>query len=255
MRRVPAIFLILSCIALAAWSCGGDDDDAERTATSTEPAAATSTTAPSASPTIEAGIVIEQPAAGGNVSVPIAMSGRANVFEGALTVDALGNAAGTVLCTRHLQATSGTGTEGTWDGVLAFPPPAAETPITLRAYTFSAMDGSMTDVVERSVTVSPEQPAIVIESPACAAEVGGTLTVSGMALVFEAVLHVDIRHSSGVVMTNRVMAAGGTEFSPWSTTFDISGLTPGFYDVVAYDLSARDGAIENEFPVQISVRP
>lgn len=252
MRRLPAIFLILSCIALAAWGCDGDDDD-EPSATAT--AAATAIAPPSVSPTLEAGIVIEQPASG-NVSVPIAMSGRANVFEGALTIDALGNAAGLVLCTRHVQATSGTGTEGTWEGVLAFAPPAVDTPITLRAYTFSAMDGSLQDVVERSVTVSSEQPAIVIESPACAAEVSGALTVSGMALVFEAVLHVDIRDASGaVVMTQRVMAAGGTEVSPWSATFDISGLTAGFYDLVAYDLSARDGAIENEFPVQISVAP
>jgi hypothetical protein len=70
------------------------------------------------------------------------------------------------------------------------------------------------------------------------------------------VLHVDIRDSSGTVLaTNRVMAASGTEFSFWTTTFDLSGLSGGFYDLVAYDLSARDGAIENEFPVQISVGP
>jgi hypothetical protein len=183
------------------------------------------------------------------------MSGDANVFEGALTIDALGNAAGLVLCTRHVQATSGTGTPGTWEGILAFPPPADAVPITLRAYTFSAMDGSMQDVVERSVTVSNEQPAIVITTPTCAEDVpAGTLTVSGMALVFEAVLHVDIRDASGAaVRTQRVMAESGTEFSPWTATLDLTGLTAGFYDVVAYDLSAEDGSIENEFPVQISV--
>jgi hypothetical protein len=254
MRRLPALFLISCAIAVAAWSCDDDGDDDDDSPTATEPAAS-ATAAPSSSPTIEAGIVIEQPASG-NVRSPIEMSGRANVFEGALTIDALGNAAGTVLCTRHVQATSGTGTEGTWEGVLAIDPPDTEVPITLRAYTFSAMDGSMQDVVERSVTLSSEDPDIVINAPVCAAEVSGTLVVEGLAQVFEAALNVDIRDASGTaVLTQNVMAASGTEFSFWTTTFDISGLTPGFYDIVAYNHSAEDGAVENEFPVQISVGP
>ncbi len=29
---------------------------------------------------------------------------------------------------------------------------------------------------------------------------------------------------------------------------------PGLYDVVAYSLSAKDGSVENEFPVQIEIR-
>jgi hypothetical protein len=33
-----------------------------------------------------------------------------------------------------------------------------------------------------------------------------------------------------------------------------AGLVPGFYDLVAFNLSAKDGSIENEFPVQISVQ-
>ena len=245
MRRLPALLLISCAIAVAAWSCDDDDDD-DDDSPATEPAAS-ATAPPSASPTVEAGIIIEEPASD-TVQSPIEMSGRANVFEGALTIDALGNAAGTVLCTRHVQATSGTGTEGTWEGILAIDPTDTDVPITLRAYTFSAMDGSMQDVVERDVTLSSEDPAIVINAPPCAAEVSGTLTVEGLALVFEAVLHVDIRDSSGTVLaTNRVMAASGTEFSSWRTTFDISGLAPGFYDLVAYDLSAADGQSRTSF--------
>jgi hypothetical protein len=248
------MFLIAAVVAFAAWGCDGDDNAPEATATA--PAA---TAAPVPSATVESGIIIEQPIADSGVTAPVTMRGRANVFEGALTIDALGNAAGLVLCTRHVQATSGTGTEGTWEGILSFlPPPDTDTPtpITLRAYTFSAMDGSMQDVVERSVELSSVRPNIVIDSPSCAAEVSGTLTVTGRALVFEAVLFVDIRDSSGaVVMTERVMAADGTSFAPWTATFETSGLTPGFYDLVAYDKSARDGAIGHEFPVQISVGP
>lgn len=255
MRRRSAAALLLPVLALASWSCGGDDDAPDASAT---PAATPAPTSAPASPTAEAAAIeIDEPAPDATVTVPFTMSGGANVFEAALTIDVLGNAAGAVLCTRHVQATSGTGTPGTWEGIMAFTPPDTPVPVTLRAYNFSARDGAMENVVERSVTLSDERPNIVIESPACAEDVGqGMLSVSGMALVFEAVLFVDIRDASGTaVLTQRVMAAGGTEFSPWTATFDLSALPGGFYDVVAYNLSSRDGAIENEFPVQIAVGP
>ncbi len=240
-----AVPLVLCVLALASWSCDGDGDAPDVSATPAATAQA-------------AAIEIYQPAEDATVGVPFTMSGGANVFEAALTIDVLGNAAGLVLCRRHVQATSGTGTPGTWEGMIAFAPPATPSPVTLRAYSFSAMDGSMENVVERSVMVSNERPNIVITSPACAEEVGpGTLAVTGMAQVFEAVLFVDIRDAGGaVLLTQRVMAAGGTEFSPWTATFDLGALPgAGFYDLVAYNLSARDGAIENEFPVQIAVTP
>jgi hypothetical protein len=256
MKRQIALALLAIFAAIAGWSCDGDDDD-EGDATATSPAATSTNTPASTATPLASGIVIDEPAADASVAVPITMSGEANVFEAALTIDALGNAAGAVLCTRHVQATSGTGTPGTWEGVLAFPPPADSVPITLRAYTFSAMDGSMQDVVERSVTLSSERPDIIITSPTCAQEVtGATLAVEGMAEVFEAALVVDIRDASGTtLLSQNVTAASGTEFSPWSATFDISGLTAAFYDVVAYSGSAQDGSIINVFPVQISVSP
>ena len=241
-----AVPLVLCVLALASWSCGAQD------------ASAPPATAPGSPTAGAAAIEIDQPAEDTTVTAPFTMSGGANVFEGALTIDVLGNAAGLVLCTRHVQATSGTGTPGTWEGIMAFAPPDTPVPVTLRAYNFSAMDGSMENVVERSVTLSVERPNIVITSPVCAADVGaGTLNVTGMAQVFEAVLFVDIRDAGGaVLLTQRVMAAGGTEFSPWTATFDLSALPGGgFYDLVAYNLSARDGAIENEFPVQIAFAP
>jgi hypothetical protein len=216
--------------------------------------------AASATATAAAAIAIDEPGEDATVTVPFAASGTANVFEGALTVDLLGNAAGLVLCARHVQASSGTGTPGDWSAMLAFTPPPSDAPATLRAYTFSAADGSIQDFVERPIVVSAERPDIVIESPRCAEEVraGSVLTVSGKALVFEAALTVEIRDAGGtVVAAQNVLAANGTEFSPWSATFDLPtlGLTSGFYDVVAYSRSARDGSVINEFPVQISVRP
>jgi hypothetical protein len=240
-------------------SACGDDGNGGAQPTATPPALSPSSSA-STTPPAAAAIRIDQPAAGETVTSPFAASGTANVFEGALTIDVVGNAAGLVLCTRHVQATSGTGTPGDWSGTLAFAPPPSDAPATLRAYTFSAMDGSVQDLVERPIVVSAERPDIVIESPRCAEEVpaGSPLTVRGMALVFEAALTVEIRDASGaVVASQNVLAANGTEFSPWSATFDLPalGLTSAFYDVVAYSHSAMDGSVINEFPVQISVRP
>ena len=115
----------------------------------------------------------------------------------------------------------------------------------------------MENVVERSVIASADQPNIIINTPACTGQVTGpSLTVEGIARVFEAVLFVEIRDASGAALMNqRVMAASGTEFSPWTATFDVSSLAGGFYDVVAYSLSAADGSVINEFPVQFSRVP
>jgi hypothetical protein len=242
------LFCLLLSVAFAA--CDGDDDDDE-TPTST-PAASTPVTTPSADPAI----VIETPAEGDTVTTPVEMTGIANVFEAVLFIDAV-LSDDTVLCSRRLMATSGTGTPGDWNGILAFAAPSEDTAVSLRGFSLSAMDGSVINLVEREVTVSAEQPDIVIDEPACRAEVTGpTLAVSGEAQVFEAALTVELRDEAGVaVITQQVMAASGTERSPWSTTFDLGAVTPGFYDVVAYSISAMDGSVINEFPVQISVSP
>ena len=72
----------------------------------------------------------------------------------------------------------------------------------------------------------------------------GTLTVEGLALVFEAVLHVDIRDRA---------APYGDEHRDGRQRYGVLVLEDdvrlqrtcaGFYDLVAYDLSARDGAVE-----------
>jgi hypothetical protein len=263
VSRLAVLIPLLLLVPVLVAACDGDDDDGDATPTSpaaTVPAASPSPSgSPAGTPATDAAIVIESPAADAVVTVPFEVSGTANVFEGALTVDVLGDAAGLVLCERHVQASSGTGTPGTWDAALAFPPPAAESPVTLRAYSFSAEDGSMENLVERTLIVSSEHPNIVIESPSCNERVSaaGTLTVSGMAQVFEATLQVDIRDAAGTaLLTQTVMAASGTEYSPWTATFDVSTLpASAFYDVVAYSFSARDGTVENEFPVPIIVEP
>jgi len=256
---VRRFILALACLLLFPLAAAGcDDDDDGNDAVPSPPVGATATApATTATPSTAPAITIDEPLEGGDVTAPIQMSGTANVFEAVLHIDALGNAAGTVLCSRRVMATSGTGTPGDWSGVLAFAPPETAAPITLRAYSFSPRDGAMEHLVERSVTLQPQRPNIVITSPKCAEEVSGAMmTVEGMAQVFEAALVVDLRDEFGTVIDQQfVMAASGVEFSPWNATFDVSALAPGFYDVVAWSESPQDGRVINVFPVQITLAP
>ncbi|TAL41226.1 MAG: hypothetical protein EPN91_11180 [Salinibacterium sp.] len=212
---------------------------------------------PSPTPTpSSSAITIEDPVTGDTVMTPIPLSGTANTFEGALTVDAL-DADGNTMCIRNITATSGTGTRGTWQSVLAVAPPETDAPITLRAYELSAKDGSMINLVSREVTLSATHPAIYILSPGCGATAspGSDFAVSGRAFVFEAQFELELRDSSGTVaLSTHVTAASGTEESDWNATLHLpAGLAHGDYDLVAFDNSAKDGSVENEFAIPIAV--
>ncbi|MCU1445371.1 Gmad2 immunoglobulin-like domain-containing protein [Cryobacterium sp.] len=214
---------------------------------------------PTPAPTATAGavIVIEEPGADARVTTPLTVSGRANTFEAALTVQ-LVTPVGDILCVREVMATSGSGTEGSWRTVLGFSPPEYDTPATLRAFERSAQAGSPINVVEREVVITPDRPPIFIYQPICSDRVapGDPLFVKGRALVFEAQLSLDLRTASGeVVLTQQVTAESGSEESNFDATLMIpTDLAAGYYDLVAYDNSAKDGSVHNEFPVQIEVR-
>lgn len=247
------IVLLSASLLLSVNACG--DDGGEATPTT---AAAATATAPASPTPAGVGITIDEPGNGVTVSVPFTMSGAADVFEAALTVDVLG-ATNQTLCVRHIMATSGTGTPGTWETTMAIPPPNAPEAVTVRAYSFSPRYGAVENLVERAVTLSIDRPAIFITSPACGATLapGSALVVRGRALVFEAVLMVELRDASGTALvTKRVMAAGGTEESDFFANLVIPATLPsGFYDLVAFNFSARDGSIENESSMQIVVQP
>lgn len=258
MRKQRFVLLaIATAVAVALAGCGDDDDEPGPLPTAGTTAVATATGGPTSEASASAPLIaIDAPAAGELVSVPVAASGTANTFEAALTVDLL-DADGNELCVRHIMATSGTGTPGTWETELAIVPPDAEEAATLRAYEFSAKDGSVVNLVERDVTISTERPRIFFSEPACGAVVapGSTLAVSGRAMVFEAALIVELRNAFGaVVLSQNVMAESGVEEADFSAQLALPADLPGgFYDVVAYNTSAMDGSIENEFAVQISV--
>jgi hypothetical protein len=221
---------------------------------------------PGGDPTpIEPAITVNQPAIRANVAVPFAISGSANVFEGALSVRVV-DAAGQPLCERFVQATAGSGTRGNWTTTMAFVPPQARSdpptpePVeaTIRAFTYSADDGSERDVTLHQIILSHEVPAITIEEPACNTRVSKSapLVVNGEALVFEAALTVELRTPSGeTVLTQNILALDGTQRSPWTATFDISGpdVATGNYDLVALSFSAEDGSPENIFAIPIEV--
>ena len=202
-------------------------------------------------------IVIGSPAEGETISVPFTVSGEANTFEAALTVEVV-DQSGTGMCVRQLMATSGSGTPGTWEGTLAFPPEVDALPVMLRAYAHSAKDGSIIDLVEYPITIAPDRPPIILTSPACyqVYELGSFMSVTGTAALFEAALTVDVRDASGTtVATLQVTADECCVESNFSSSLTLpSDIPPGLYDVVAYSLSPKDGSVENEFPVQIEIR-
>lgn len=210
------------------------------------------------SPPVADVITIDGPSDGARVTVPVEAEGTANTFEAALTVDVV-NEAGDILCMRHIMATSGSGTRGTWQTRLGFAPEQdIAAPVTLRAYELSANDGSMINLVERRITLLPERPPILLTSPICGDVVaaGGALSVQGLATVFEAALTIELRDAAGAAVFSRnlMTAEGGVE-SPFGEFITIPASLPaGFYDLVALNYSAKDGSVENEFPVQIDVR-
>ncbi len=255
-RHLHILLLLVIGGALSACGSGGGASATSTPGSGPTPA---SSSAASPAPTVaSAAISINVPHAGASVRVPFEISGAANVFEAVLFVQVTG-ADGRALCERRVQATSGTGTPGTWASVMAFPPPAAAAPVTIRAFSRSPRDGSEENAVTRSVQVSAETPAIVIAEPRCNADIaqGAALAVNGTARVFEATLMVELRDATGTVVRTALVTAdaGAPDRGRWNTTLDLATVVAGAYDLVAYSISARDGTPENIFaiPVRITV--
>ncbi len=86
--------------------------------------------------TPDAAIFVAAPLRDSTVSSPVQLSGTADVFEGTLAVDVWSG--GNLLRTQTIQATSGTGTRGTWSATIDLPPGPAK----LEFYEPSAENGS-----------------------------------------------------------------------------------------------------------------
>jgi len=97
--------------------------------------------------TPRAAIFVAQPQRDSTASSPIHVSGTADVFEGTLAVDVWSH--GRRIRTQPIQATSGTGTRGTWSATIAVPPGPAK----LVFYEPSAENGQPLHATTVDVTV------------------------------------------------------------------------------------------------------
>ncbi len=98
-------------------------------------------------------ILVETPAVGDTITAPVRLTGSANTFEAAFVIDIL-DANGKLLQEQHAQATSGTGTRGTFDVSVPFKVDQKQ-PGKVVVFELSAKDGSKTNIVEIPVTLSP----------------------------------------------------------------------------------------------------
>lgn len=94
-------------------------------------------------------VLIEAPALNATVGSPLRVTGSANVFEAVFHLELI-DADGTVLVTRQVTASSGTGTRGTFDATLTFTAPAGTG--RLVAFVYSARDGAREDIVSIPIT-------------------------------------------------------------------------------------------------------
>ena len=91
-------------------------------------------------------ILVETPGAGSAVHSPVRIAGTANVFEAQFEAE-LTDSSGAVIATAHVTASSGTGTRGTFDTAISFPP-GSHGAATLSVFDTSPKDGSRIDLVQ-----------------------------------------------------------------------------------------------------------
>ena len=91
-------------------------------------------------------ILVESPTLGATVSSPVRVTGTANVFEAVFRINIV-DGDGLVIADQRVQASSGTGTRGTFDVTVKYPSGHAGKG-SLIVFENSAKDGSPTNVVE-----------------------------------------------------------------------------------------------------------
>ena len=100
-------------------------------------------------------------------------------------------------------------------------------------------------------------PSVFVELPTWGATLGNPVRVSGIANVFEAVFFVEVRDADGHTLAKqRVTATCGT--GCWGTfdvsiPYDVSSRQPG--SLATYNLSAKDGSIEDERSYPVTLVP
>ena len=122
-----------------------------KTAVPTDTAVATATVSAAATPSPRpspgvANVIVDSPQANAEVSSPLHVTGRARAFEAMLMVDLMVD--DVCLARQPVHASKGAPEWGDYSVDLTYTQPTAATNATLRAYTLSAKDGSVRDLVE-----------------------------------------------------------------------------------------------------------
>ncbi len=221
-------------------------------------------TPPVATATVSPAITVTQPIPGDEVTVPLTVKGTASVFEGALIVSVESADGSTTFCQTAATASEGAPSIGSFETQIAFPPPASATEGRIRVYSESPKDGSVQNLVTVPVTISPEQPAIVVDSPLCGASVKSPVTVKGTASaeVFEAAVVVVIKDSSGqeLARANVVADMQGATGTPARGPFsaDLSFSLPSGTEqgtIQAFSTSPKDGSVVDLFSLPVTLTP
>jgi hypothetical protein len=96
-------------------------------------------------------VIITSPTAGATVTSPLHVTGTADVFEATFRMQLVDASTGTtVFSDQQVMASCGTGCRGDFDIVMGFP--RISGPLKLKAYLYSAKDGSRVDLAEVAVT-------------------------------------------------------------------------------------------------------
>jgi hypothetical protein len=210
------------------------------------------TPVPTSLATAEPAISIDSPESGESVSVPIKVRGTASVFEATLLV-AVRDSRGNTLCQVVATASEGGPGRGDYEVEIAFPPPAGAMKGSIDAFTESPKDGSVQDLVSVPVTIAAVQPAIIITSPPCGAEVKSPVLVEGTASVFEAALSIVIKDSSGQELARADVLA--SEGAPGRGTFsqELAFSPAGHFQgtIEAFSQSPQDGSVINLFALPV----
>ncbi len=219
---------------------------------------ATVTTTPAATAT-QTAIILAEPRSGDEVTVPVTVKGTASVFEGTVVVAVESADGSKTFCKTFTTASEGAPGRGSFEAQIAFPPPSQATDGRVRVYSESPKDGTAQSLVSVPIVISSEQPAIVVDSPLCGAEVKSPVTVRGTASVFEAALVVVIKDSLGQelaranVLASEGAPARGTFSQDLSFSYPPGGSEPGMIE--AFSTSAQDGSVINLFSVPVTLTP
>ncbi len=215
------------------------------------------TAVPTNAATAEPALTVDSPASGETVAVPVKVSGTASVFEATLLV-AVKDSRGNILCQVVAQASEGAPGRGDYEVEIAFPPPADAVKGSIDAFTESAKDGSVQDLVSVPVTIAAKQPNIVLTSPLCNQEVKSPLLVEGTASVFEGAIVIVVKDLQGKELAR--VPAQASQAAPERGAFSQEVTfpppdrpRPG--TIEAFSQSAQDGSVINLFSVPVVLTP